>query len=141
MLVESSKVLAVILCAVVVAGCGGPASPQTVSGKITLDGAPLAAASLTMVPQDASIKDPAFRGPFVGKTDDQGEFSIGPIGEPGGGAPAGAYKLTISTAFVEAFDENSIVPPERVPEPHRSGVDFEVPAGGTSEANFDLKSK
>jgi hypothetical protein len=141
MLVQSSRVLAAVLCVGMVAGCSGPASPQTVSGKVTLDGAPLPAASLTMVPKDESITDPAIRGPFVGKTDDQGEFSIGPINEPGGGAPAGAYKLTITTAFVEAFDENSVVPAERIPEPHRSGVDFEVPAGGTSDANFELKSK
>lgn len=124
------------LCAAVLAGCGGGSGSETVSGKVTLDGAPLPNARVMLIPVDTAIK-----GPFLAVTDGQGAYSIGPIGEPGGGAPAGAYRLTIGTAFTSGGDENAVPPPERVPTPYPQGVDFEVPAGGKSDANFDLTSR
>jgi len=128
-----------------IAGCGGSGvSFETVSGKVSLDGAPLPAATLMLVPTSPPTgedADPKAKGPFLAKTNEQGEFSIGPIGEAGGGVPPGAYKLTITTAHVEGADETTIAPPERAPQPYPSGVDFTVPDSGTTEANFDLKSK
>jgi hypothetical protein len=125
-------------------GCGDGADLETVSGTVTLDGAPLAGAKLTLVrnpPPTTANTDPRVDGPFLGETNDQGQFTMGPIGDPGGGAPAGAFTLRITTAFAETFDENTVVPPERVPAPYPAGVDFEVPDGGKTDANFDLKSK
>jgi hypothetical protein len=129
---------------VTVVGCGGGVSFETVSGKVTLDGAPLPAATLMLVPTNPPTDpeaDPKSKGPFLGKTDDQGQFSMGSIDDPGGGVPAGSYRLTMTTAHVEGADETTVFPPEKVPQPYPSGVDFEVPDGGTSDANFDLKSK
>jgi hypothetical protein len=125
------------------AGCGG-VSLETVSGKVTLDGAPLPAAKLLLVPKNAATSpdaDPNAKGPFLGVTDDQGNFELGPIGDEGGGVPAGAYMLTITTAWAVNADETTPAPPQKVPPPHSTGVDFEVPDGGTDAANFDLKSK
>ncbi len=125
------------------AGCGG-VSHETVSGKVTLDGAALPAAKVFLVPQNPPTEanaDPSVKGPFVGVTNDQGQFEIGPVGNAGGGAPSGAYTLTITTAWLEGADEMSVTPPQKVPAPYSGGVDFEVPAGGKSDANFDLSSK
>jgi hypothetical protein len=131
--------------AALLVGCGGGVSLETVAGKVTLDGAPLPGATLMLVSTNAPTTadaDPNVKGPFLGKTDDQGQFEMGPISNPGGGVPAGAYTLTIKTAHVESADETTVAPPERVPPPHSTtGVDFEVPDGGTSDANFEFKSK
>jgi hypothetical protein len=127
---------------VTIAGCGG-VDFQAVSGKVTLDGAPLPGAKLFLVPKDSSglsDADPIAKGPFLGVTDDQGQFDLGALGDPGGGVPPGVYTLTITTAWLENVTETSITPPQKVPPPHGSGVDFEVPDGGNDAANFDLKS-
>jgi hypothetical protein len=126
----------VAVCAAALIGCDGSGS-ETVSGKLTLDGAPLAEAHIGLVPKDATVKG----GPFVGDTDDQGQFTLGPPGDPTGGVPAGAYSLSITTAYSGSGSETAVTPPERIPAPYTTGVDFEVPAGGTTAANFDLSSK
>jgi hypothetical protein len=125
-----------------IAGCGG-VSLETVSGKVTLDGAPLPKAKVGLIPKNPpqNTSDPNAKGPFLAVTDEQGQFKIGPVGDTGGGVPPGAYTLTITTAWLDGGDEMSVTPPQKVPAPHSTGVDFEVPAGGTDAANFDLKSK
>lgn len=138
------KVFAGIGLLAVLGGCGGGVDLEAVSGKVTLDGAPLPDATLMLVPNPpptTADADPRAKGPYVARTDSAGQFALGPISEPGGGVPAGTYTLTITTAHVESYDENTVVPPERVPPPYPSGVDFEVPDGGTSEATFDFSSK
>jgi hypothetical protein len=122
-------------------GCGG-ASYENVKGKVTLDGAPLSGAHVSIAPKDAAaVTDPALKGPFVGVTDADGYFELGPGDKPGGGAPSGAYTLGITTK-TSSGDESAPPPIERVPAPYSSGgVDFEVPAGGVTDAKFDLTSK
>jgi hypothetical protein len=115
-------------------GCGaGGVAPETVQGTVTLDGAPLPEAYLTLAPQDKEIK-----GPFAGKTDEQGRFTIGPIDDPGGGAPPGAYQLAITTSRSDGM-ETSVPTPERVPEGQRIR-DLEVPAGGLPDLKLKLNS-
>lgn len=126
----------IAVCVAFLVGCGGGGS-EAVSGKLTLDGAPLAKAHIALVPKDATVKG----GPFVGDTDDQGQFTLGPPGDPTGGVPAGAYSLSITTAYTTSGSETAVTPPERIPAPYTTGVDFEVPAGGTAAANLDLSSK
>jgi hypothetical protein len=125
----------VIGLSLVISGCGGPGA-ESVSGTVTLDGAPLTGARLTAVPSNPEIK-----GPFIATTDSQGHYALGPIGDPGGGLPPGDYRLSITTAFNETVDEMTAAPPERAPAPYPAGVDFTVTAGGQTDANFDLKSK
>jgi hypothetical protein len=127
-----------------IAGCGSGVSYETVSGKVTLDGAPLPLAKVMLVSKNApntGDADPDVKGPFVGTTDDQGLFELGPITDPGGGVPPGAYTLTMTTAWLESPTETSVSPPQKIPPPHSDGVDFDVPDGGNDAANFDLKSK
>lgn len=137
-------VLAALVLITASAGCGGGVSYETVSGKVTLDGAPLPATRLMLVSKNApntGDADPNVKGPFMGTTDEQGQFEMGSIGDPGGGVPAGAYTLTITTVWAESVTETTVMPPEKVPPPHSTGVDFEVPAGGNDAAHFELTSK
>jgi len=127
------------LCAACASGCGksGPAL-QPVSGVVTLDGSPLAGAVVAFDPAS-----PEVRGRFIGKTDDQGRFSLGPPEEEGGGAPAGLYHVSFTTVVYDKPPlETDPVPIDRVPPQYRTGsMQFEVPEGGTDSANFDLKSR
>jgi hypothetical protein len=127
---------AVILVTLTAIGCSKGAGPVSVEGTVTLDGAPLAAAYLTLAPLDATIK-----GPFTGKTDEQGHFSLGPIGDSDGGVPPGAYQLAITTASSEnAGMEDAVIPPERVP-PEARVRDLEVPDGGLPDLKLEISSK
>jgi hypothetical protein len=48
----------------------------------------------------------------------------------------------MTTAFDPKGNETTAPPKEKVPAPYSTGgADYEVPAGGTDAANFDLKSK
>jgi hypothetical protein len=129
----------------IAAGCGGGVRTETVAGKITLDGAPLPKAAISIIPvnrNNSAKSDPNVDGPFSGLTNEQGEYSIGSIDRPGKGAPAGNYKLSIRMAPPEGANELTVIPPEKVPAPYSTiGVDFEVPPGGKTDANFDLVSK
>jgi hypothetical protein len=139
-----SRVGVLLMCALAAVGCGGGGvSLEPVEGRVTLDGAPLVNASVHLTPKDpAALQDKDRQGPFGGMTDDQGMFELGGPENPGGGVPAGAYTLGITTQINTSGDENAPLPVERVPPPHSSpGVDFEVPDGGKTDANFELTSK
>jgi hypothetical protein len=110
-----------------------------VAGVVKLDGAPIADASITF--------DPVTGGGavYVAATDSEGKFALAELGDGAAGAPAGSYRVSITTAkplTSGAIDESTKFSPERVPEAYRGGkLTFEVPASGTSEANFDLRSR
>jgi hypothetical protein len=125
--------LALGLCALTAIGCGG-GGPETVQGTITLDGTPLPEVYLTLAPKDTEIK-----GPFIGKTDDQGRFTLGPLDDPTGGAPPGKYELAMTTAHSDGM-ETSVPTPERVPADARVR-ELEVPDGGLPDLKIELKSK
>jgi hypothetical protein len=119
------------------AGCGGN-GVVPVEGTVTLDGKPLADANIVLAQLRAT--DP---GPFVGKTDAEGKFTLGATTSPGSGAAVGEYRLMITTVTGGTM-EDSPLPTEKevVPGNYRNGsMKFTIPAGGTQDANFDLKTK
>ena len=90
---------------------------------------------------------------YAGKTDEQGRYVLKPAGKDGAGAPPGKYRVSLSTAYDPSaptppnarrttifVPAEPPPPPERVPANQRQ-QSFEVPADGTDQANFDLKSK
>jgi hypothetical protein len=85
--------------------------------------------------------DPANPVRFIGLTDANGRFVMRSDEGKSDGMPAGKYRVTLMTAVagIDA-DETTPLPPERVPAKYRN-QEFEVPAGGTTEANFELKSR
>jgi hypothetical protein len=124
------------LAVAVTAGCGQTNVP--VEGTVTLDGKPLAGANIVFAQLRATAP-----GPFVGKTDADGKFSLGSTDGGSNGAAPGEYRLMITTVTGGSM-EDSPLPTEQevVPAEYRSGaMKVTVPADGTNEANFDLKSQ
>lgn len=129
-----------------VAGCGGGSGFKVVpvSGTVTLDGEPLANATVTFLPQATGAPD---AGPAsVGETDASGKFTL----KTGGGeigAVVASHQVMITTvkdAGAGAEDDNvyAEAEPERVPARYNSAttLSFDVPDAGTAEANFSLMS-
>jgi hypothetical protein len=76
------------ICAVVLlvhSGCGAKTVP--VEGVVTLDGQPVAQATVTFISEDGSRT-------FSGQTDDNGRFTL--QGSKGLGVEAGSYKVTVA---------------------------------------------
>jgi len=94
-----------MLISVSLARCGGgeTANVGSVSGTVTLDGRPLASASIVFQPEKGR--------PASGGTDDNGYYSLS-YSNNQSGAIVGPCQVTISTAFE---NEDGKVSPERVP--------------------------
>jgi hypothetical protein len=71
-------------------GCGGPDTPVPVSGKVTLDGQPVAGAAIQFVPDGNGARRPASAG-----TESDGSYRI-TTHNPGDGALPGEYKVVIT---------------------------------------------
>jgi hypothetical protein len=136
--------------AVVAAGCGFSSKPYAtapVSGRITLDGKPLAGARVIFFP----IHDPqagALSGPEAyGITDAGGRYTLTTaFGDPG--ATVGPTRVTVSTVKYEQSQTDpesiKVAVTERIPKKYfteRGMLKFEVTPKGSPSADFDLTSK
>jgi hypothetical protein len=122
------------------AGCGD-ARVVPVSGRVTLGDRPVANAAVVFQPLSGE-RNP---GPGShGKTDSQGRFTLQLMTGGRTGALVGPHKVSI-TAY-EGDGEAPSSGPDMVfrkrliPDEYNvnSKLTFEVPAGGTAQANFDL---
>src|SRR5262245_9551710 len=138
------------------AGCGGD-GPFPISGKITIDGAPLAGAGITLTPKEGGR--PAF-----GETDESGTFHI-TTSKSGDGAMRGVYRVTVVWAekqhpyldYREGAPERAklykdylewkakhVEKPSPVPqkygEPATTPLELIV-SGAKRNADFDIKTK
>jgi hypothetical protein len=129
------------------AGCGKPYRVAPVSGKVTLDGKPLPKASVTFVPM--ASKDNINPGPTAaGLTDDDGRYTL-IVDKDTPGAVVGTCRIYITTLLSDpVLDEREGGPPvqrprDRVPEKYnqKTELTYDVPKGGTDQANFDLYSR
>jgi len=109
-----------------------------VEGKVTLDGTPMPGVYVFFDQPDAQ-RNVA----FIGQTDEQGHFELRQAGENATGATPGAYRVTLSTAVVKpGSPDGTPTPAEKVPPKYAGGkLKFDVPASGSKDANFELKSK
>lgn len=128
---------AVVGCILFVAGCGTGVAP--VSGKVMLDGKPLANAVVIFSPdREAGASGPGSQG----KTDANGNFSLRLMTKDQAGAVVGKHKVTIS--LMEGEDSESSAKPKTRTEllapmyNSHSKLTFDVPSGGTTAANFEL---
>ena len=125
----------VCLAATAAGGCQRTIVP--VSGRVTLNGQPLAGAVVTFQPHgDRNSARPVATG-STGRTDSQGRFSLRLVKPDKPGAVVGDHAVTISTSV----GGSDAVPPTGKPLPAMWGdgsKNFRVPAGGASEANFDI---
>jgi hypothetical protein len=117
-----------------------------VSGKVTLNGKPLANATVAFnpIPPEGSIES----GPTaVGTTDQNGEFKLR-VSLKQSGAQVGKHRVAISAMSTQPGGESDApvapgsAPRNIVPARYNAKTELtcEVPAGGTDQANFDLKS-
>src|SRR5439155_23978641 len=105
-----------------------------------LNGKPLPNASVTFAPIGG--KDNQEPGPSsAGKTDAEGRYTLSLIGQEGGGAMIGKHKVRI--ALMSEMDTSGDRPDRLKQLPlHFNGqtkLEYDVPAGGTDSADFDLK--
>jgi hypothetical protein len=124
----------------VAAGCGGPKFVP-VSGRVTLGNRPIARAKVLFQPLSGELNP----GPgSQGETDSDGRFTLQSMTGDRKGALVGKHKVSIT-----AYEGDGDIPSSGSDMPFRkriipdeynvkSKLIFEVPAGGTSEANFDL---
>jgi hypothetical protein len=119
------------------AGCGG-AADGPVSGRVTLDGRPLAKAHVYFYPRTKN--DEALF--YLGRTDPEGRYALKSVKDDVTAVQAGVYRVSLTTAVVENADESSRPPKEMVPQAYRDEAhEYQVPEGGTTQANFELKTK
>ena len=117
-----------------------------VAGRVTLDGKALPKASVTFVPM-ASKENPNPGPTAQGITDSDGRYQLSvDVSTPG--AVVGKCRIYITTILSDpAIDDRDAGGPirkvrDKVPSKYNMGteLEFNVPPGGTDEANFDLKS-
>jgi len=128
-----------------VTGCSGGPSLAPVSGRVTLDGQPLADATVGFYPVGA-------HGDVMssGKTNSNGEYSLKTVMKNETGAVVGKHRVSITVE--PDLAGNTDLPADKLPKsrppklPARyqgqeSELSCDVPSGGKTDANFDLKSK
>lgn len=126
-------------------GCGAGIDAVPVSGVVTVDGKPVENVAVSFTP----IQGQSSPGPgSSGVTDAQGRFVLQTIGDkPVHGAVTGKHHVTLfvstppggaDSSYEEqvkrAAEANQVLPPSA----RDSTLTFDVPAGGTSEANFEF---
>jgi hypothetical protein len=131
-----SLLLWLAISALSIVGCSqAPKGIAPVSGRVRLDGKPLAGAVITFQPVQAAADS---TGGSFGHTDAEGRFTLRLVEPDVPGAAIGRHTITITTAAIGPSDE-ARPSGERVPVSWRDGSQtFDVPAEGTSAANFDL---
>jgi hypothetical protein len=136
MTVRRTLLMLPLACAFL-AGCSSTTPP--VSGRITLNGKALAKASVTFAP--VATKGEMEPGPSSAAiTDEDGRYTLRLIGQSGKGAMIGKHKVMI--ALQEEVDTSDDKPVKLKQLPLKfngqTTLEFDVPAGGTDKADFNL---
>jgi hypothetical protein len=137
-----------LLCGGACAGCGDPKEYALahVSGVVTLDGAPAAKVEVAFQPIGGT--DNPTPGPSsMGRADGEGRFELMTIRDESG-AVVGKHRVLITTprparSSASDTDAGQPVHKEMIPARYNTSttLTFDVPADGTTAANFDLTSK
>lgn len=139
----------VLLCCVALAtafvagGCGPKTVP--VSGKVVVDGEPAQNIRVVFQSSTTTAEVPPVA---TGLTDKNGEFSLRLAERKKRGAVAGPYVVYLTWSdpnadgtAVEGVTEEAVSPYNLPPRANSGELKFEVPAGGTDEANFEFNSE
>jgi hypothetical protein len=122
-------------------GCGSGPDMAPVSGRITVDGKPVAGLRVSFAP--IGSKEHAFPGPgSVGHTDADGRFTLHSLKDKKAGAVIG--KCRVRVVSLGSADPNKLpTHDKRIPARFNDATTlvFDVPKGGTDAANFDVSWK
>jgi hypothetical protein len=153
--------LAILTAALVACGCDKGPQYAPVKGRVTLDGRPLANVMVTFQPVGGKKNENPGPG-SAGATDAQGYYTLKVSSQhaQGDGAVVGEHVVRVGVILEgegtkptdpEVGSPDGATPEqikelkrrERIPAKYNqnSELRFTVPPGGTTEANFDLKSK
>jgi hypothetical protein len=135
-------------CMPLVAGCGKKNAFEfaPVSGVVTLDGRPVPYTRITFTPQN----DKGVTNPGPGSTalcNDDGTYSLKTARGDEQGAVVGSHVVHISSTGPPKSNssDSDVGPPPKEAFPAKfnsqTELTFTVPAGGTTTADFPLKSK
>lgn len=137
------RLVVLALVAVTVVGCGGGSKTAPVHGRVSLDGKPLTAGTVTFTPEAGRSA--------TGYIQSDGTFSLTTFAE-GDGALPGPHKVSVSGGSVGPpqrpnFDTDDVkgavskaVIPVKYANPDASGLTFEVKLGEDNAPEFDLKA-
>jgi len=135
---------------VLAAGCGGETSKlpklAPVTGRVTLDGKPLAGASVTLIPEATTPSGVPLKeaGPSFGTSDEQGRFTLKYRGRVAG-AMIGPCSISITKPSSETKgSEGEPIPgDETIPARYNtnSKLTKTVVEGKPNDFKFDLTSK
>ena len=129
---------------VFLAGCGSGGQFAPVSGRVTLNGKPLAGATVSFQPIAPEGSRDAAPG-STGKTNENGEYTL--VGSNGQtGAWVGKHRVVITLVSAEVGESDARPPrggwpmKEKIPAKYNdsSKETFTVPSGGTTSADFAL---
>jgi hypothetical protein len=135
-------VAAVMICG---AGCQPTSRVAPVSGRVTLDGKPLAGVHVSFEPIAPEGKLDAGGGSYA-IADADGKYKLLMVDGGRTGAVVGKHRVQFTARSQVPDDVDLPVrPPPSVMVPDKfnrnSTLTFDVPADGTSAANFELESK
>lgn len=117
-------------------GCGSGIATAPVSGTITIDGEPLADASVTFTPKATGMEAPASNG----RTDASGQYSLSVTATGDAGAVMGKHIVTVSLiAEEQEGDDADVIDPDDDASLPDHNFSFEVKAGD-NVADFNLES-
>jgi hypothetical protein len=139
----TKRLLLLCGCILLTAGCGGGGKTAQVSGRITINGQPLAHAKVAFQPIGGANKNEV--GPTAqGETDADGKYTLTLIASGKKGATVGENLVSISKLEGPPSDPTNDNPPPRPelvsPEWNtESKKKFTVTPDGTSKADFDVK--
>jgi hypothetical protein len=117
-----------------------PPGVVPVSGRVTLDGEPLAGAVVTFQPIGVRLEGGVEAVGSSGRTNAEGRFVLTLIDPKLPGALAGRHAVTITTAVI-ADGDAARPSDERVPARWRDGsMSIDVPPQGTTTADVEMRS-
>lgn len=127
-----------------VVGCGDELKIAPVSGRVTLDGAPLEGARINTQPRSQTGEPTVGVGSFA-VTDVQGRYNLELVSPPRVGAVIGEHSVLIKmpqTRYVAGREDApvvgiSVLPPEALD----GSLRLSVPEEGLQTADFDLRSR
>jgi hypothetical protein len=131
-------VLAVGVSSIAAPGCGKKGNIVPVSGRVTLDGQPLADVAINFGPISGSL-DSAYAA--YGKTDANGRFVLKLVDDNRAGASVGKNRVTLNESS-PGGESDGAAPrtPFKLPPTARDGtLQFDVPSTGTDAANFEFR--